>query len=32
VYVLFGIGRVWLMKGILVVSDSRVIWSLGEQG
>jgi len=30
--ILSGIGRVWLIKGILVILDSRVFWSFGEQG
>jgi len=29
---LFGITRFWLKKGILVILDSEVFWSFGEQG
>jgi len=32
VCILSGISRFWLKNGILVISDSRVIWSFGEQG
>jgi hypothetical protein len=32
VCILFGIREFWLKKGILVILDSRVFWSLSEKG